>query len=347
MVRVLFLGENWFGSCARACCYALRRLGCDVWEVDVQTFFPQLRMLSSRAVLRLFSTRFLREYNQEILEVAHNFKPDFLLAFKGSYVQPGTLRQLRSLGIALYNYYPDRMLLARGSLLERAISEYDCLFDTKQRWDGDAAERFHPRHRVFLPHGYDPEVHHPVELQDRDRKQFECDVCLIATHTSAKEASISELLALRPKLDLKIWGNLWKENCASVKVRSRVCGPAVTGMSYTKAVLASRITLALMGVTPEAKDETSTRTYEVPACGGFMLHPRTPEVLDLFVTGREVVCFDSVRQMGEQVEYYLAHPDERSAIARAGHARCVPSYSYENRMGEILRWYSKSNSATC
>lgn len=339
MVRVLFLGENWFGSCARACCFALRRLGCDVRDVDLQTIFPQLRMRGSRIVLRLVAPRLIREYNQAILEVAHQFRPDFLLAFKGSYIQLETLRELRSLGAALYNYYPDRVLLARHTLLEQTMSEYDCFFDTKQYWDGDAAEHFHPRCRKFLPHGYDPEIHRPVELEDRDRRQFECDVCLIATHTSVKEAVLEELLRLRPKLDLKIWGSLWKENCRSIEVRKRVCGPALHGVSYAKAVVASRINLALMGVTSEAKDETSTRTYEVPACGGFVLHPETPEVLDLFDTGREIVCFDSVRQLDEQIDYYLARPEERSAIAQAGYARCVPAYSYENRMREILSWH--------
>lgn len=339
MVRVLFLGENWFGSCARACCFALRRLGCDVRDVDLQTIVPQLRMRSSRVFLRLVAPRLIREYNQAILEVARQFKPDFLLAFKGTYVQSETLRELRSLGAALYNYYPDRVLLARHTLLERTISEYDCFFDTKRYWDGNAAEYFHPRCCKFLPHGYDPEIHHPVELDDRDRRQFECDVSLIATHTSVKEAVPAELLRLRPNLDLKIWGNLWKENCRSTEVRKRVCGSALNGMSYAKAVLASRINLALMGVTSEAKDETSTRTYEIPACGGFVLHPQTPEVMDLFDAGREIVCFDSTRQLGEQIDYYLAHPEARFAIAKAGHARCVPAYSYENRMREILSWH--------
>ena len=339
MVRVLFLGENWFGSCARACCFALRRLGCDVQDVDLQTIFPQLSMRSSRVFLRLLAPRLIREYNQGILEVARQFRPDFLLAFKGSYVQLETLHALRSLGAALYNYYPDRVLLARRTSLERTISEYDCFFDTKQYWDGDAAEHFHPRCRKFLPHGYDPEIHHPAELDDRDRRQFECDVSLIATHTSVKEAVLEELLRLRPKLDLKIWGNSWKENCRAIEVRKRVCGSALNGISYAKAVLASRINLGLMGVIPEAKDETSTRTYEIPACGGFMLHPRNPEVLDLFADRREIVCFDSVPEMAEQIDYYLGHPDERSAIARAGHARCVPAYSYENRMAEILSWH--------
>ena len=144
---------------------------------------------------------------------------------------------------------------------------------------------------------------------------------------------------MRPKLDLKIWGNLWEDNCRSTEVRNRVCGAALNGMSYTKAVLASRINLALMGVTPEAKDQTSTRTYEIPACGGFMLHPRNAEVLDLYADRSEIVCFDSAREMAEQIDYYLANPEERFAIAQAGYARCVPAYSYEKRMVEILNWH--------
>src|SRR5438477_3854900 len=115
MLRILFVGENWFGSCARACCYALRRLGCDVRDFDAHTFFPRLRMKSSRAVLRLVAPRLMREYNQELLEAAQHFQPDFLLAFKGTYITPLTLQKLRGRGIPLYNYYPDRMLLARGT----------------------------------------------------------------------------------------------------------------------------------------------------------------------------------------------------------------------------------------
>ena len=343
MLRVFFVGENWFGSCARACCYALRRLGCDVRDFDVQTFFPQLRMKSSRAMLRLIAPRLIKEYNQQLVAAAELFQPDFLLAFKGTYVLPETLRELRRRGIALYNYYPDRMLLARGTPLEQAISEYDCVFDTKRYWDGNAAQKYRVRNRVVLAHGYDPEIHHPMELDERDRQQFACDVSLIATHMPVKEEVVHALVRLRPHLDLHIWGNQWDEYCRYAEVRKRLRGPALNGFSYAKAVLASRVNLALMGVTPETRDETSTRTYEIPACGGFMLHPRTAEVQELFVEDREIVCFDSVQELAEKIDYYLAHPAERQAIAHAGYLRSVPAYSYERRMAEILHWHEQRN----
>ena len=63
-MRILFLGENWFGSCARACCHALRRLGCEVADFDAQTIFPQLRRRSLRALVRLAERQLIGDYNE-------------------------------------------------------------------------------------------------------------------------------------------------------------------------------------------------------------------------------------------------------------------------------------------
>jgi len=341
MPRILFLGENWYGSSARACCYALRRLGCDVLDIDIQTFIPQLRRRSSRAALRLLKGRLVREYNQRILHAAADFRPDVLLAFKAPNVLPETLQALRSAGISLYNYFPDRMAMARNTLLEQSIPEYDCIFDTKTSWDGDTAEHIKTRCSVFVPHGYDPELHKPADLDTRDLQELACDVSVVATQLPMKEKLLEELLSLRPKLDLRIWGSQWDEYCRSNLVKKFVRGWTVTGTRYAKILSAARINLGLMGVTPEIKDETTTRTYEIPACGGFMLHERAPEVLRLYQEGKEMAAYGSVDELAQKIDYYLAHPDERQAIAQAGHQRCVPAYSYDNRMLEILRWHNK------
>src|SRR5207237_639841 len=86
-------------------------------------------------------------------------------------------------------------------------------------------------------------------------------------------------------------------------------------------------------------DETTTRTYEIPACGGFMLHERNEEVLELYEEGKEIACFDSAEELREKILYYLRHQQERERIALAGYKRCVPAYSYDNRMSEIVRWH--------
>lgn len=343
-LRILFLGENWLGSCARACCHALRRLGCEVSDFDAQTIFPQLRRRSLRAVLRIAERQLIREYNEQVLALSDSFKPDIFLAFKGAYVLPNTLLAIRQRGAALYNYFPDTSAFAHGSLLPQTLPLYDCLFLTKRFLERDLRAQITVRDALFLPHGYDPELHQPWNLDERDRSDYGHDVGVVATHTPAKEKLLAELVTLRPDLDLQIWGGWWDENNRSPKLQRFIRARPLYGTSYAKALGAFRINLALMsGAVSGASsgDETTTRTYEIPACGGFMLHERTEEVLELFAEGKEIACFESVKELAEKIDYYLAHPAERAAIAAAGRARCVPAYSYDNRMAQIIRWHEQ------
>lgn len=337
-LRILFLGESWYGSCARACAQALRRLGANVLEIDVQTYFPQVQGRIARAGRRAVRGLLVREYNRAILAAGSSFRPDLVLAFKGAEVKASTLRTLGARGISLYNYYPDTSAFAHGSLLAQSLPEYDVVFHTKKFWTTDVSARLALKRTHFVPHGYDPEVHRPMPLTARDREDFGCDVSVIATHTAHKEKILHDLLRLRPALDLRIWGNGW-HRARSTGVLSRAEGHTLQGASYAKAIAAAKVNLALLsGVVSGSSqgDETTTRTYEIPACGGFMLHERTPELCELFEEGKEVTCYGDAGDIATALDSYLADPDARAVIAERGHARAVPRYAYDARMQEIL-----------
>jgi len=337
-LKILFLGENWYGSCARACCYALRRLGCSVFDIDLQTFVPRFRKKLNRVLVRIVRPSIVAEYNDAVLETAASYRPDFLLAFKAPLILPETLEQLRGMRINLYNYFPDRIMSALGTPLEKSLPLYDCVFDTKTTWDiPKGALRL--RQKVFLPHGYDSEIYRPTALSARDREDLGCDILYAATWSPRKERILHELLNAMPKANLRIYGNQWFEFCGSYLVRPHIAGPAIYADRLAAAVCAAKVNLGIMGITEAMTDLTSTRTYEIPACGGFMLHERNDEVLELFEEGKEIVCFSSIEELVEKIIYYLAHAQERQAIATGSHARCVPAYSYDNRMAELLRWH--------
>jgi spore maturation protein CgeB len=343
-IRILFLGENWYGSCARACCYALRRLGCDVTDIDVQTIIPQWRQRSNRGIVRLLRPRIIREYNQLILDSASQLRPDILLAFKGTLVESRTLDSLRQSQVALYNYYPDTSPTAHDHLLTESIRNYDCVFYTKKFWTLNPPKILTDLPITFLPHGYDPDVHKPLPLDDQDLAHYGHDLTVVASHTPYKEMLLSQLLGRRPNLDLHIYGSRW-ETSRSPELQPHIPGFPIYGSQYAKAIRAARICLGIMSGKVDGVnqgDETTTRSFEIPACGGFMLHERTPELLELYDEDREVACFSSVEELASKIAYYLAHPEERYAIARAGHARCVPAYSYDSRMKEILSYYEQN-----
>ncbi|MBZ5534091.1 MAG: glycosyltransferase [Acidobacteriia bacterium] len=344
MLRILFIGENWYGSNARSCAEALRRLGCNVLDVDAQTFFPQPRLFASRVVGRLVRPRLVREFNDYILATAEQFKPDILLAFKGNFVLANTLKAIGARGAALYNYYPDTSAFSHGKWIPQSLPEYDCVFYTKPFWYKDVSRQLKLKAGCFVPHGYDPELHKMVKLDPRDIQDFGCDVSFIATHTAYKEEAVKGLLHLRPNLNLRTWGGGWKERCRTKELRRCVQGLPLLGESYTRAIQAAKINLAIMSGQVQGAsqgDHTTSRTYIIPACGGFMLHERNPEVLGLYEEGKEIECFESAQELAEKIDYYLANPEERERTARAGHARCVPAYSYDSRMSELIRWHGE------
>lgn len=341
VVRVLTTGESWYGATGRACNSALRQLGCDVSEVNIDHYVPQWRRRYSRAVGRLIHSIAQREFNDALLHQAWQQNPAFFLAFKGPYVEGETLRKMRKMGIQLYNYYPDTSAFTHGAELPRALPEYDCVFYTKPFWDADVRKRIALKQSVFLNHGYDEEIHQVFTLTAQDQAQYGVDVAVIGSHTPHKARFLRELLRLRPQLELKIWGHRW-ETCGDELLLNRWQLGPLTGQSYSRGLQAAKINLAVLsGAVAGASqgDFVSTRSFQIPACGGFMLHERNPEILELFEEDKEIACFSSVSEAAKRIDYYLAHPAERKAMAEAGHQRAVPAYSYNTRMATLMAWH--------
>jgi spore maturation protein CgeB len=82
--------------------------------------------------------------------------------------------------------------------------------------------------------------------------------------------------------------------------------------------------------------QIKARTFEVSGAGGFLLTEIAPGLDRYFRIGREVATFETPTQLIEKVRYYLDHPEERDAVARAGHARTMAEHTYERRISEIL-----------
>ncbi|MDR3642611.1 MAG: glycosyltransferase [Candidatus Doudnabacteria bacterium] len=79
------------------------------------------------------------------------------------------------------------------------------------------------------------------------------------------------------------------------------------------------------------------RTFEIPACGGFLLSGDADDIGNYYVDGKEAVIFKNEAELFEKCRYYLSHDAERQAIARAGHERTLRDNTYEKRFTEIFR----------
>lgn len=71
----------------------------------------------------------------------------------------------------------------------------------------------------------------------------------------------------------------------------------------------------------------NARPFEAMSCGAMLIEQESPELAKMFVEGKEFVSWKDEADLLEKVKYYLAHDDERIAIAKAGQARIEKDYS--------------------
>jgi spore maturation protein CgeB len=279
------------------------------------------------------------EYQKAILDAARRLEPHLLFAFKATFLKAETIDAVRARGAVAINVYPDLGFTIDGPYLARALPRYDWIFTTKSHGLRDLERILGVRNASFMPHVYDPEVHAPIELDDEDRARYACDASFIGTWTPKKEALLAYLAEALPDLKLKVWGNQW-ERARAPALAPVIMGDAVTGKEYAKAIRASLISIAILR---EARGEaalgdlSTTRTFEIPAARGFMLHERNAEVQGLFEEGRECAMFEGADELVEKMRYWLARSNERRLISMAGLERCLRSgYSVDHASTVVI-----------
>jgi spore maturation protein CgeB len=342
--RILCMGETWLGSDARAAFSALRRLGNDVEVVDPNNYIPEWRGTVTRALRKFVRPLFVKELSRAIIESIGRLKPDCLFVFKGNDVDPSVLKFCREAGVRSVVYYPDVSFMSHGQYIPRALPLYDRIFNTKSYGIDDMQRELRVTDVQFLAPGFDPELHCPVPLSDQARAVYGCDVSFIGTWSAKKESLLLSLRQALPEIKLKIWGFQWQENC-SAELRDSVAGFGIVGDDYTKAICASSICLGLLserGIGSSSGDLITARTFQIPACGAFMLHERNNEVLSYFAEGRDAEFFGSTQELAQKVSYYLAHEEERKRIAEHGRKRSLDDdYSIDGRMKTIVDWLAE------
>jgi spore maturation protein CgeB len=338
-MRILAVADVWHGSNAHAFVRAFRRMGHSVSVVPSETFIPGAwQSTPLRALRRLLEPRLVREYADALVEEARRLRPHLFFVFKGRYVAPEAVRAIREMGAVAVNFYPDVSFLAHGAYLPRALPLYDWVFTTKTFGVDDMKQQLGLRSVSFLPHGYDPEVHAPVELADSDRVTYECDVSFIGTWSPKKQAILERVVSEFPDAKIRIWGEQWSH--ARHSLGSVIEGRGVLGTEYAKALVASRVNLAILSEArtgASSGDKITSRTFHIPATGAFMLHERTDELAEYFEEGVECASFGNHDELVEKTAYYLDHGEEREAVAAAGRRRSVESgYSVDERARAVL-----------
>jgi spore maturation protein CgeB len=339
MRKILCVGPQWRGSNAAALFKAFSRLGYMVDVVD-ENYYINLsnKMMLTKVIDKLFFYQHCLEFNKAIVHAAELVKPDMVLVYKGAFVLPAYLQQLKKIA-PVVNVYPDVSFRTHGKYLPQTLPLYDWIFTTKTFGLADMKDQLHISNASFIPHGFDPEIHHPGVLDEKWRKEFECDVSFIGTHSLRKEKYLSAIQAAIPGLRLKIWGNGWSRSSAQ-NLTSAIQYKEVLGDVYALAIQSSKINLGILSEKvggASSGDLITSRTFHIPASGGFLLHQRTEESVLYYKEGIECAFFEGEEELIEKVTYYLSHEAERVEVLERGRQRALSEHSIDRRVQTIIQ----------
>lgn len=354
-MRVLFIGEAWFGSCARSLREALaRRPDIELDDLAEDAYSPAHRAKWLRGVHRLLARAYRKELADEVLRRVEVFQPHVIMAYKGASIDAAMLRCFRSRapGAKTVNVYPDFSPHAHGQMSREAVGCYDLVISTKPFHPGLWQPLYgYANPCRFVPQGYDPALH----LVDRPPDAAKVDVALVATWR-AEYHRLMVALAHElndPNVSVAIGGNGWAEHRADLPAHWSVIG-ALQGQSYIRFLRSARVCVApvmrevIIGGRRQPGDEDTTRSYELAAAHCFFIHRRTPYIQSVYDEATEVPMFDDATELAAKIRHFLAHPEERAACAAHAYARAVPAYSLDARAGEIvgaLRRFLSSDAA--
>lgn len=320
------------GGTSRQRAEALRSLGHAVTIVPTEVS----RSLHYRVRARLGLPPDISGANRAVREAAGRGGLDLLWVDKGLTIWPETLRHVRQASprTVIVHYSPDDQMVPtnQSRYWLRGIPIYHLHVTTKS-YNVPEISDLGAGEVLFVDNAYDPATHRPMELREEDRRKYATDVGFVGAHEADRLAQMRHLA--RHGIPVLVWGYFWERVANPGHPNLVIRNEFLDGAELARSISATRINLGFLR--KQNRDLQTTRSIEIPACGGFFLGERTDEHRRLFREGVEAEFFSSPDELLQKCRYYLEHEEERRRIAEAGLRRCIEGgYSNQGRLSTVL-----------
>ena len=339
-LRVLVVKPIYGGSLPTAnyCIDALKNLGHEVETVDCDKFadgfFSLKETTKIKANAEVLSQKFLNLMGEVTAAKATEFRPDIILALAQAPLSPEAIHRLKELEIPIAFWFVEDFRTL--PYWKEVASAYDHFFTIQK-------DEFHPelisagvKDCYYLPQAAHPAVHRPLELSFEQKKLYKADLSFMGAAYHNRVQSFPRLL----DMDFKIWGTGWELDSPLGK-RVQNNNKRVTADETVSIYNAAKINLNLhsslyhYGINPDG-DFVNPRTFEIASCRAFQLLDSRSDLVNLFNTDKELVVFNSLDELKDQIDFYIANPNMRNEIANRSYHRVLAEHTIEHRMQELL-----------
>ncbi len=355
--RVLVVLPFYGGSLpvGRHCAQALRDIGCLVDVFEAPEFYGAFQALKSLKIsggrLEFLESGYLNLVGEAVLAQVERFQPDLVLALAQAPLSRKILKRLKHDGVPTAMWFVEDYRLFT---YWRAFAPFYDLFAViqKEPFLGELAAQGVENY-LYLPLAALPALHRPLRgnpnyppaesqsdgpedfLSPLELRDLGADLSFMGAGYPNRRRAFRELTGY----DFKIWGTEWEDEPL---LEPHLClkGVRINPEQSVRIFNAARINLNLHSSvraeeTVSQGDFVNPRTFEVAACGAFQLVDERQLLPELFGAD-ELATFGSLDELRVKVDYYLEHPEERTALAARGRRRVLREHTYQARMRRLL-----------
>lgn len=305
--NILFVGPLNDGSTCLARKNALIDLNKNVYVINTSLWLSSRFSIINSFIQRTYISYSVWKINYAIKNEINSKNINIVWVEKGEYIYPSTLLYIRKKKIFLINYNTDNIFYKKGHfwLHNLGIKNYNLYLSTN-RLNIDMIKNTYniPCFRVAM--GYDK----CFENFDYNRENKKYDVVFIGHWEPHTEESIYSLISNGIKVN--VWGHNWKNSkynfFKNVKPLAQV--------DYIETISLSKIALCFLS--KWNKNESTGRTFEIPAIGTLLVAEYTYEHSFIFKDGVSAILFKNNEELVNKVKYILENEDERKLISKNG-----------------------------
>lgn len=287
---------------------------------------------------RLVAGPEVRRFNRDLIGLARAHQPDVLWCDKALFLQPATLDTFRTMGIPAISYMIDNFFGPRRDpgwrLYAKTIPHFD-LHCTQRDANVRDYRAAGARDVIKIQTAFEPTVHFPAPAPYIDA-QRDRGVSFIGTAYDQRAETLTRLAREGVPVVISGGPQHWRPRLSEAEFATLYREGELYQEHYRAAIWRSRINLSFL--THSNADEFVHKSFEIAACGGFLLAERSPGHQERFMEDEEAVFFHGYDELLAKIRTYLPDEAARNRIALAGQRRAWKSgYDNDTQVRRILQ----------
>lgn len=343
-MKILYIGPLSANESSEYRRLALLREGHTVEAVNLLAYGSASSLLQ-KLEFRLQIGPEVSRLNADVLAAARRFAPDVVWADKVLWMRPATLEQLRRQGVLTLSYMIDNFFGPRRDPGWRLYSQCIPLYDlhcTQRDANVLSYRQAGARDVMKVQTAFEPTVHFPHDPPYTDA-QRDRGVSFIGTSYDDRATTLMRLHTDGVPVVISGGPQHWRRPLGEMFGTLYREGELYQ-QHYREAIWRSRINLSFL--THSNQDEFAHKSFEIAACGGFLLAERSAGHSARFVEDEEAVFFTGYDELLSKIRTYLDDEESRQRIALAGMRRAWNSgYDNDTQVRRILEAVHRKNVA--